>query len=427
MQIKRFEAPNMTEALKRIKGEFGPDAVILSARTLKPPRGMLRGWRSRPAVEVTAAIDHPAAGSPYQAKLHTAGGVYRRQPQVGRPAAPRSTSAGRNSRRKITFRPAGSVKKGKARAAKAIQPDSRPLFELHRQLIRQGVRETLAWNLVKEMAAGADDAETGTLPSRLAEALRALGGESRRLKLSPGGTNLVALVGPSGVGKTTTLVKLAAAALTHGAGGGVAIISIDQHRIGAQEQLRTYAGIIGIPMATAVDGDDLEALLADFSGYNLILLDTPGINPLKEADVDELAGFFENCRPSVQVVLSATAKSQDLEDTIYHLRPLRPQGLIFTKLDETATYGSLLSAMLYAHLPVAYLTSGREVPEDFEPATLERLAELLAPAGESPAAAQVGRDQFAAELKAFEKRLNQTALAAPTEGSPPVYRAGAGR
>ncbi|MGB5987278.1 MAG: hypothetical protein WBG37_18380 [Desulfobacterales bacterium] len=436
MQIKRFQALNMSEALKQVKAEFGPDAVILSARTIKSARGMFGGLRSRPRVEVTAAIDQPGAEGPYQAKLHTTGGIYRRFPQTGAPAKPgggplRRSRSLKFSQPSRSQHPPPPAKAHSDQRHPAGVPDSRSLFALHGHLKRQGLDQALAWDLVARISRNIVT-ETPLSPDAIAQelatAMGELGAACQRLKITPGHPNLVALVGPTGTGKTTTIAKLAAGALTQGNSGGVALISVDHQRIGAFEQLRSYAEIIGIPMATAMDGESLEAALERFAQHSLILLDTPGIVPSQEDQLDPLAELLEPFRPNVQIVLSAAAKPEDLRDTIYHLRPLRPEGLMFTKLDETATHGGILDAMLHARLPVTYFTHGRQVPEDFQPATLAHLAQLLAPAWESSPAGKRGGEQDAAQLADFEARLAQAACKwnpdALKNRPPPAHRAG---
>ncbi len=191
----------------------------------------------------------------------------------------------------------------------------------------------------------------------------------------------LALVGPTGVGKTTTLAKLAAAhKLRHGK--RVGMITCDTYRIAAVEQLRTYANIIGVPLKVVLTPEELRSACAELADCDVILIDTAGRSPGDSARLDELAEFLEAAQPDqTHLVLSSVAGQGSLTRAAERFARLKPDHLIFTKLDEAVNFGLLVNvtARVQAKLPVrlSYVTTGQEVPDDIEPTRAERMARLV--------------------------------------------------
>jgi flagellar biosynthesis protein FlhF len=193
----------------------------------------------------------------------------------------------------------------------------------------------------------------------------------------PGQQVVAAFVGPTGVGKTTTIAKLAA---QHALGEKkkVALLTIDTYRIAAVEQLRIFAKLIGIPLEVVMSASELERSLALHREKDLLLIDTAGRSQRDTAQMAELASCFAHGkRATVHLVLSATASQQNLADIVERFRPLALESLIFTKLDESNTFGGILNTALQVHVPLSYLTTGQRVPEDIEVATPERVVDLI--------------------------------------------------
>ena len=192
--------------------------------------------------------------------------------------------------------------------------------------------------------------------------------------ISQGG--VIALVGPTGVGKTTTAAKLAARfALRHGY-QEVALITTDSYRIAAYEQLRTYGRILGVPVRVVKNADELSAALETFRHKRLVLIDTAGMG---QRDV-RLAGQFKTIlagAPQIKsyVLLAANVQGSGLNEVVNTFKHLNPDGCILTKLDECVSLGGVLSVIIRQQLPVAYLSDGQRVPEDIQPARAERLVE----------------------------------------------------
>ena len=182
---------------------------------------------------------------------------------------------------------------------------------------------------------------------------------------------VVALVGPTGVGKTTTIAKLAANfALFEGK--SVGLITIDTYRIAAVEQLKTYSEIINLPIEVVYTAADFKRALQNLSNKQLILIDTAGRSQKNKQQIRELKHFF-NGRPlnETHLVLSANTKLEDLLETADSFKELNVNRLIFTKLDETNSLSNVVEVAERLQIPLSYVTTGQSVPEDIEVATFE--------------------------------------------------------
>jgi len=199
-----------------------------------------------------------------------------------------------------------------------------------------------------------------------------------RFTVQPELGRITALVGPPGAGKTTTLVKLAVTqCLT--AGRPVRLISTDTQRIGAAEQLRTFAAILGVPFQTAESTAALAQAIDTAPSNAAVLVDTPGLSPAMLNDFgNELAGFLGSRQEiDTHLVLTATARPSDLAAAANRFEAFRPSRLLFTRLDETDSVGPLFCEAARGKKPVSFLCGGQLIPEDIEPASKTRIAESL--------------------------------------------------
>lgn len=417
MKLKHYRAPDMRQALRQVREAQGPDAVILSSR------------RIAGGVEVVAAIDYDADeglvdsyGQEGQtsvsrgmrgdaAPAYGAGALdepdyasvpaYSEDVEVRRALTAPSMPAARFSSREEA--PALRMPASESRDS-AMSEELRTL----RQMLETQLA-TLAWNdlsrrsplqteLLKQLtelglAADLSGELVAQMPSKfeLAEAQRmALAQLARRISvveerwLDKGG--IVAMVGPTGVGKTTLIAKLAARwVMRHGA-RSLALISADSVRIGAQDQIHTLGRLLGAP-AYGIDGvHELPELLDRLADRRLILIDTAGLSQRDARLANELATLASaNTRLEVTLVLSAASQAGAIEEAVARFSPAQPGSCVLTKLDEATSLGGAMSMLIRTGLPVAYLSDGQRVPEDLSAARshqiIARAVELSKKAG----------------------------------------------
>ena len=191
------------------------------------------------------------------------------------------------------------------------------------------------------------------------------------------------LLGSTGVGKTTTIAKLAAiqALLEH---RSVLLLTSDTYRIAAVDQLRTYAKILGVPIEVVFEAEALESILSGHEGADLVLLDTAGRAQRDARTLEVFESLYEAFQPdAVHLVLAANMKYRDMLDVTRRLPDIPISHLLFTKLDETVSYGAIFNVQQEMGLPVSFLTAGQNVPKDIEVATGARIADfLMTPEGE---------------------------------------------
>jgi len=188
---------------------------------------------------------------------------------------------------------------------------------------------------------------------------------------------VVALVGPTGVGKTTTIAKLAANFRLR-ENRRVGLITVDTYRIAAVEQLRTYADIIDLPMEVVSTPREMREAVARMRHLDLVLMDTAGRSPSDEVKIQELKSMLSEAEPNeVHLVLSAVAGSRSLVSTADKFASVGTTAILITKLDEATCLGNLLGLTRSSGLPISYLTDGQNVPDDIQVAQPNRLAQLI--------------------------------------------------
>jgi len=239
-----------------------------------------------------------------------------------------------------------------------------------------GVEEQLIEELMDQlpdMSAWSEQAREALALSAVKDLMSRRVAASGAIRLTPGAPKVVALVGPTGVGKTTTIAKLAAHfALMQGK--RVGLITVDTYRIAAVEQLKTYAQIIGIPVNVAYSPSEIPPILELYSDCDLVLIDTAGRSQQHASQLEELKELLGAIECEVHLVLSAATNETDLMEIAVRFAAARVDRLIFSKLDETSRVGSLLNVADKTGIPLSYFAIGQNVPEDLEAADGARLA-----------------------------------------------------
>jgi flagellar biosynthesis protein FlhF len=390
MEIKTYRAATMHEALMLVRRDLGPDAAVLHTREVRRRRlfGLVRGARQ---IEVTAS-----AGVNVPSRLPPRTDV--RPEPVGpvEPAFPPEPAAAPPLPDRHAAPPASAVSEEMKGQLADLQgmlqelcrrsgsggghdlPES--LFHLFTDLIDADLSEEVARQLVERVRTevpGAELADPLLVKARIARIVEGEIPIAGPIVVRPGHRRLVALVGPTGVGKTTTIAKLAANYRLKEK-RNVGLITVDTYRIAAVEQLRTYADIIDLPMQVVSTPREMREAVRRLEGLDLVLMDTAGRSPRDEIKIQELKAFLtEAGADEVHLVLSSVAGSRTLEQTAQQFAAVGTTALILTKLDEATGLGNLLPLLRTSKLPLAYVTNGQNVPDDIETAEADRLARLI--------------------------------------------------
>lgn len=340
----------------RVKEELGPDAVIIHSRKVRP-KG-IRGFFLPPRLEITAALESYSGNDGIMEKLLLAEVEKQLRDGISEIKAHIDCLA---SRGEFPREYGEDESKGFINWQKKLEQQE--LFPALIQDLLEGIRSGFA---------GEIQFSEGIIGVLLYKKIR------RTLKTAPEKAEAVQVfVGPTGVGKTTTLAKLAARYALY-QGERVGIITIDHYRIGAVEQLRTYAEIAGLPLHVVMSPAELGTALSKLQGCQRVLIDTAGRSTLNTIHLKELVAYISRL-PAAEIflVISATTKSGDLPLIADGFKGLGYNRLIFSKLDETDSFGILLNGIHCTGLPATYLTTGQNVPEDICLADVDKMCALI--------------------------------------------------
>ena len=428
MKVKTYKTHSLHEGLEDIKRDLGGDALILSTRSVsaRTPFGLFK----KPVWEITAAIEEKAAAEPTPSpavpsrnnrglSLHGETPLALGEPSAReararlgeasrREAQARQGEASRNGRVSVSsstrsataaavaLAPAvvpaptpardprmdeligeiSDLKKSMRSLSKAIPANSEIGGSLFAELVSQGIDHDLADHLIATASRGKP------APSELRERVRRLLADQLIIadpaELYAKTAIVSAFVGPTGVGKTTTIAKIAGHAAIR-MKKKVALISTDMFRIGGQEQLARFGELLGIPTYGCADVATLKDLVASLDDRNLILIDTPGSSPSDLARLSKLETVTAAADAKVQLVISATTRSEDITKIVSRFQRFSPTSVIFTKIDETDSTGPLAGDLLRNELPISYLTNGQRVPEDLLIPSADGLARYVLP------------------------------------------------
>ncbi len=371
MRVKKYLVDNMPEAMAQIRAELGPDAVILHQNKIR--KGGLFSFFRRTKLEVIAAVDTDLRDFP--------------QPT---PATDMSIQVMQDelNHLKATVAQVAGPKPQNGNQPSGEQPRIASLDDWYRRLLEHGVSSHLAQRITQSVA---DELSRWALDNHrvLNEHLHWHLGRllpvTTPIQLTPGQPRIFFVVGPTGVGKTTTMAKLAAMFAHSGPPRArVLMITADTFRVAAIPQITTFGDILGVAVKVAYTPEQLVTLIKENSHYDLILVDTPGRSQHAANDVaalsDFLAAVYDQCpnlKKSVHLALSAATKYEDMEQIVEGFSRMPLDGLIFTKIDETFSLGAAYTLACETDLSPSYLTTGQRVPEDIEVASAERLVDLL--------------------------------------------------
>lgn len=396
--IRTYRGKSVAEAIALVKKDLGRSAVILSTRTYKA--GGIFGFRARTMTEITASDQAPGRGLP---------SVPRSRPQqkldVVVPAAPVAPAAAlpasepslkqvaqmivaANAKTPIEDELA-AIKKMVGQVLRSASAPTQPgmpdaLFECYQRMLESAVAAEIASEIAGQVRDELNLTELRdpervrrAVLGRLATLIPVCGDAA---KVGPGldGRPLtVALVGPTGVGKTTTIAKLAATYRLK-QGKRVGLITCDTYRIAAVDQLRTYAGIINIPLKVAMSPAEMRSACATMADCDVVLIDTAGRAPRDAARLNELKLLIGAAAPhQTHLVLSSSSAEASLLDAAERFAPLGCDRVILTKLDEAVSFGVVVNVLKRLNTRLSFVTTGQEVPDHIEAMSPDRFARLV--------------------------------------------------
>jgi len=415
-KTRTYQAATMAEALAAVKCELGRDAVILHTRRFRKG-GLLGLIGGRPMWEVTASANtagrrrairgayvSDAESDPGHDLERLAGAGAdlgtsdeTREPGFGgkqplsfadppapefapAPSAAVCTDVGKevSELRRLVE---ALVSRSGGRGDRAGQPaDTSALRDVQTMLHRQDVEDEIVADLARQLRAGLTDQQLADpqslrcgLADLVASRIRTVGEDGQATR----GGRVIALIGPTGVGKTTTIAKLAANFKIR-QGRRVGLITIDTYRIAAVDQLKTYADIIDVPLRAVLTPEELREAIAGMKGMDAILIDTAGRSQNDKLRLGQLRKFLEVSKADeIHLVISATANRACTRSILGRFLPLGANRVILTKLDEADCYGSVLNVAAWSSAAMSYVTVGQEVPDDIIAADARRMAQWI--------------------------------------------------
>ncbi|MDF2800166.1 MAG: hypothetical protein K0S61_69 [Anaerocolumna sp.] len=405
MIIKKFQAQTETEAIVLAKNELGKDAIVMNIKTISP-KGIYRLFK-KPLVEVTAAIDDTSAtvseksDNNFNQERHfsTSGVVY--DNILNNVLDKKKIVAETINKVKDDAKEETAIEK-KLNALQALlekqleekksedmatmekdmkEEQNKPYLDLvYNQLLKNEVDKNYVSQIINELENKFNkDTPIDNVLSNVYQKIILKLGQPKAIELKADVTKFVFFIGPTGVGKTTTIAKIASDFKLNKK-VKVAMLTSDTYRIAAVEQLRTYANILGIPMQVIYTEAEIEKAREDFSDYDLVLVDTAGRshkNLEQRDDLDRLINTIPKEDREIYLVLSATTKYKDLIRITESYSDFTDYRLIFTKLDETISIGNIFNIKMHTNADLSYTTYGQNVPDDINKIDTQETAKKL--------------------------------------------------
>ncbi|MBQ3600327.1 MAG: flagellar biosynthesis protein FlhF, partial [Lachnospiraceae bacterium] len=399
--IKKFQAETETEAIMQAKEELGKDAIVMNIKVLKP-KGLQKFFR-KSSVEVTAAIDE-------EKSYNTGEGMLSKMQEIQKSIEEAQKKEVEEQKKEENNKEVILPEKVMDKNPKGIEDrldNLQQMLEKQMQTEEKEVKETVikeeskveaCIRLVKEQLINNEveleyanlildeiknslkpDSAIDNILASIYQKIVLKIGKTRIIGENQDGPKYIFFIGPTGVGKTTTIAKIASDMKIQKR-KRVALITSDTYRIAAVEQLRTYANILGIPLKVIYSDDEMEKAKEEYKDYDLVLIDTAGRsykNIEQVEDVEKLIKAIPNEERDVYLVLSATTKYKDLVKITETYKKIAEYCLLFTKLDETCCIGNILNIKMFTNAPLSYSTSGQNVPDDIEKIDAQKIAKQL--------------------------------------------------
>ena len=410
MTINKFQGKTKEEAIEKAKAEFGENAVIMNVREIKP-KGFLGIFKSS-TFEVTAAMqekdvfpsisrktvsrvpdkinyaaDEEIKLPPYSDSKEAFGDISREIEKIEK-REKKESSENKIEERLNNLSNILEEKLGKPKEEEVLPAPKESSVEelkfvriLYNTLISNEVNEKYVNQILEEIERFLRPGNSvDTILSNIYQKLILRFGQPKGISVAGAKPKVIFFIGPTGVGKTTTIVKIASKYKVE-MEKKVAFITADTYRIAATEQLKIYANILDAPMSIVYSVDDINNAIAQMLDYDLIFVDTAGFSHKNEEQKAETKSLLDGVdsvyEKEVFLVVSATTKYNDLLDIVDMYKEISSFKLIFTKLDETSTFGNLLNIKLYSGAELSYATNGQNVPDDIEIFNTQKIVKQL--------------------------------------------------
>ncbi len=374
MQYFTEQAASHREALDLVRNKYGDAAQVLSHKTVR--LGGFLGFFARECVEVTGYL---RPDRPQDAKMAPKQDFEEEKRKIlaqakADQALQQVLAEIQGIRDKLDEKPAAAAEAGDHDTIRRV--DALLALNDFTESFRREAVARLRKDFSLEALGDVDEVESAAL-EWVGDSILLWEGPNGSSSPDKRGPRILALVGPTGVGKTTTIAKLAAIHAV-GIGGGkpqsVRMITIDNYRIGARQQIETYGDIMGVPVSCVETAEDLRKTIAMHSDADLVLVDTVGKSPRDAVRLAEMQRVLAACGPKAEthLALSATTKASDMVQIMRQFEPFDYKAVVITKLDETNRIGNAISALAERGKPISYITNGQSVPQNIERARITR-------------------------------------------------------
>jgi flagellar biosynthetic protein FlhF len=391
MIIKKFQARSETEAIMLAKEELGKDAIVMNIKSVKP-KGVHKMFQ-KPVVEVTAAIDDNISynNEKFLSKIKE---ISQNTKPVSKDIIieePEKEESEENAIEKklnnlqVLLEQQMSVATSEKQTEEKEQDEKNSKNKvciqlIFDQLVKNEVDEKYANQIISEIEKSLKkDATVDNILGSIYQKIILKLGQPNIIQLKEDQTKYIFFIGPTGVGKTTTIAKIASSFKLNQK-SKIALVTSDTYRIAAVEQLRTYANILGIPLKVVYSDEEMKLVKEDFEGYDLVLIDTAGRshnNQEQKNDIKNLMESIPENEREIYLVLSATTKYNDLRKITEAYSEITNYNLLFTKLDETSCIGNVLNIKMFTGAPLSYATWGQNVPDDIGRIDAQNIAKRL--------------------------------------------------
>jgi flagellar biosynthesis protein FlhF len=376
MKIRRYIGKTNQEAIYKLRRELGSDAVILHTRRIRRPG--IFGFLKKPLIEVVAAVDEN------QSKQDSNYRIVKREPQVFDYVKEKNSNIdlnyNKNSEIDVEIR---KLRELMENMINKVELDGQKLpiqlATYKEKLVRNGVDENIAFNILNLLNKTVDvkNKSPEKIKKIVNQCINQHLGNPVPIKLN-GEQKIIFFIGPTGVGKTTTLAKIAANFVLHNK-SDVGLITADTYRIAAVDQLKTYSEILNIPIEIIYETEEIYSALSKLESKELILIDTAGRSHKDTKQMEELKELISSVNyKEIFLVLSASTDWNTLKSILQQYRFIEDYKIIFTKLDECHSYGNILNTTYLTKKSISYFTNGQNVPDDIKiPNIIDVTKELI--------------------------------------------------